>query len=130
MCKETTLRPHHILCISHFIGNGYDERFVLNMTEIVTALSNDNPHVALVVGADAICSACPHNTQGGCDQQEKVVRYDTACLSLLGLHEGDTLPWQQLHRLAKDHILDAGRLVKVCGDCGWYALCEKTRNGR
>ncbi len=130
MCKPLTLRPHHVLCIAHFIGNGYDERFVLNMTKIIAALNNDNPHITLAVGADAICSACPHNSQGLCDEQEKVVRYDTACLSLLGLDKQDTLPWQQLRHLAGERILDAGRLVDVCGDCGWYALCERIRNDR
>ncbi len=123
MCKPLTLRPHHVLCISHFIGSGYNEHFVRNMTEVISILNNDNPDVTLVVGADAICCACPHAIQMGCDQQEKVVRYDTACLTLCGLREGDTLQWQQLCRLARNRILDTGRLAEVCGDCGWYALC-------
>lgn len=129
MCKNVVLlRPHHLLCIAHFVGNGYDDRFIANMTKVISTLDKDNPLVRLVVGEDSICRACPHNIDGICEQDHKVRRYDASSLSLCGLHEDDELPWYHLLRLAEDRILDAGQLCMVCGDCGWYSLCEEIRS--
>lgn len=119
-----TLRPHHILCIAHFVGRGYDAPFTANMTRVIDYLHKENPPVKLVLGADIICSACPHNHAGICTHTKKVALYDTRCLSLCGLSADDTLDWRQLQDTARRSILDAGLLCRVCDGCGWFELCQ------
>lgn len=125
MSKEIPLRPHHLLCLSFFKGKGYSDQFVENMTKVLSTLKESDAIVKLTKGEDVICSACPNNNNGICTTQDKVDRYDSTTLSLCGLKIGETLPYNQLSKIAIEKIIDGGAREKVCGDCMWTDLCHK-----
>ncbi|MBR1763770.1 MAG: DUF1284 domain-containing protein [Ruminococcus sp.] len=117
------LRPHHALCLQFFVGRGYSEGFVKNMTERKQFLECADPEVELVCGCDVICWGCPHGLSGSCESAEKVAAYDREVLRLIGLPEGGSLRYSRLCALARENIIRAGRLREVCGSCQWAELC-------
>lgn len=125
--KSVPLRPHHLLCTEFFEGYGYSDEFSANMSETIARLNGTDPKVTLTAGTDIICRKCPHNKEGACDSQEKVCRYDLAVPELLGVREGDTALWSELKKAAREKIISAGKLSRVCGDCQWFYICGKPR---
>ena len=121
-CK---LRPHHGLCIAFFEGKGYSPDFVENMTRVIAALDADDPEITLTDRADVICAACPNDHGGVCESADKVARYDSAVLRLIGRKRGDTLHYSEFRALVDACILSPGKLGEVCLDCQWYGICGK-----
>ena len=121
-----TLRPHHLLCIPHFTGQGYDAAFTANMT-VVTGLLNAHPEtpVTLTAQCDDLCAACPHSSGGVCASQEKVSAFDRAVRSACGFSEGQTCSWQALSDTVRSRIFQAGTFPEICASCDWYALCRR-----
>lgn len=118
------LRPHHLLCIGYFRGNGYSPAFVENMQRVIARLEKEDPAVTLVCGGDVLCASCPHDAFGRCDSADKVDRYDAAVLRLCGLREGDRARWSYLRRLVVERILRPDLRPSVCGGCQWETLCR------
>lgn len=118
------LRPHHGLCIQHFVGKGYSETFIQEMAKVIAQLNQDEQvQVKLTSSADVICKACPHNDNGVCRSGQKVIDYDKHCLSLCELNEGDVLYWKDYKDLIYKKII-CGNLSPVCVDCGWFDICN------
>lgn len=120
------LRPHHGLCIGQFIGKGYNETFVQNMSKMVSYLeSHEEETIRLVCHTDIICGSCPHNEDGKCRSGQKVLNYDKACLTLCGLQDNQELSYQTYKRLVRENIYRTGKLKEVCSNCSWISLCLK-----
>ncbi len=117
------LRPHHGLCIAHFVGKGYDDAFVENMTDVIRRLNEPDAAVRLTSSPDVICARCPNNQGGACRSGQKVALYDAKALALCGLAEGQTLPWAAYARAVWENILSQGRLITVCDGCCWLDIC-------
>lgn len=113
--------------MAYFVGHGYSDGFTAHMGALLAALKPESP-VRLVVGADAVCGACPNNTGGLCDKPELVASYDRAVLDLCGLGEGDELSFGQFTALVEERILSQGRRASICGDCQWNDLCASQRS--
>ncbi|GKX64988.1 DUF1284 domain-containing protein [Inconstantimicrobium mannanitabidum] len=119
------LRPHHGLCIQHFIGKGYSKDFVENMRKTINLLeSNENSKITLTVGVDKICSFCPNNQENTCLSGQKPESYDNQCLKLCNLKTGDILYWKDFKKKVQDNILKVNKLNEVCVDCEWLSICE------
>lgn len=123
-----SIRPHHGLCLSFFQGKGYSGAFVENMAGVKAELE-ENPLICLARGADDICAACPNNTAGCCESEEKVRRYDREVLRRCGLSVGDILPYRTFEARVRRGILLPGQREEICGDCQWTALCHFKREG-
>lgn len=120
------MRPHHGICIGFFEGKGYSDEFVKNMTGIIQYLEEHQDDLFYLESKmDRICFACPNNVEQICTTAEKVARYDRLCLELCGLKDGSHLSWREYRNLVVEKILKANKLQAVCGDCGWYSICEK-----
>lgn len=123
------LRPHHGLCIHHFIGKGYSDTFISNMKNIINTLEdNSNSKITLASGVDDICSSCPNNKNNGCLSGQKPDYYDMACLELCGLNFGDTLYWRDFKKKIQTSILKPNKLKEVCINCEWLSICENLSN--
>ena len=119
-----TLRPHHGLCIRHFVGNGYSEAFIENMTDLISRLKEDTP-IRLVMTRDNICCACPNWRGERCVSQEAVMRYDKAVLDTLGYPtDGCSLTYGEFQNQIEENIVQEGRFASICGDCQWSELCH------
>lgn len=125
MSEILPLRPHHALCIRFFEGKGYSEAFVRHMTAVIGELQSEDPEVTLTGGCDRICEACPKNTGGACETEEKVKAIDDRALSFLGCRVGGSVRWSELYETANETIVRRGRLREVCGGCQWLTICEK-----
>lgn len=122
------LRPHHGLCLLHFVGKGYSDAFTAHMTDTLATLC-ENPQipVRLRSGADHLCAVCPHRRETVCESA-KPARYDAAVLHYSGLQTGQTLFWK--HFRAKMEWLSKWHLQEICGDCRWYPLCAELEKAR
>jgi len=121
-----SLRPHHGLCIQHFIGEGYSGEFISNMKNVIARLSL-NEEIRLVSGTDDICVSCPHNNKGQCVSGQKVADYDQSCLNLCSFEIGDCMPWEQFKSRVRSEILDKSLLSKICNDCKWIYICTSIK---
>ncbi len=117
------LRAHHLLCIHGFRGQGYSPLFVANMARLVDRLcANPRTQINLVSGADDVCSACPHMSDGVCWRpDQKVDDLDLSVRTKLGLDDGFTGSWSSILDTIRDRI-DPLRLEDVCGGCRWLDL--------
>jgi len=118
------LRAHHALCIAFFEGKGYDDNFIENMRKVIVSLAQ-NPDVTIVAHGDIVCVACPNNSNGICDCNEKVDRYDKMVLRLCDLRCNTILQWETYKNLVKEKVIKTGKLGAVCGDCEWANICLK-----
>lgn len=126
-----TLRPHHLLCIPHFTGHGYDAAFTAHMTA-VTELLAAKPHtqITLTCGCDDLCKACPHNHGGHCDSQEKVTALDSAVLAACPFPAEQPHDWAALSDAVRRRILQTDAFPQICSSCKWFALCSKINQSK
>lgn len=119
------LRPHHALCLRHFVGKGYSQEFVQNMTALHERLNGGNRQmVQIIMHRDSVCVACPHDVDFACESEEKVQRLDRAVADACGLRSGQWISWQELCQLIDDRVMPGGRMPDVCEICEWYSLCR------
>lgn len=125
------LRPHHLLCIAHFVGEGYSDAFSENMDRLTKQLAaKPARQIQLCSAADAVCSCCPNRIGESCSSADKVSRYDSACLCALSLREGDCLPWGTLAEQVEKLIIRPNQREKICGDCQWNSLCRQVSSDK
>ncbi len=117
------LRPHHGMCIHYFIGKGYSEDFIDNMSKTIKILKS-NVDIQLTSDVDVICSCCPNNNRNICESNKKVLNYDQNILTECGLKNGQILNSKDFLNLVFDKIISQNKLNKVCKDCEWLKICE------
>ena len=116
------LRPHHLLCLPNFIGEGYDDAFTANMAEQKRRFA-ETARFTLADGADDVCAACPNARGWFCAFQNKVRRYDRAVCGILGVVPNCRYDASALEKRVREEIFEKHRLREICGDCEWYPLC-------
>lgn len=126
MSEIILIRPHHGLCSQFFAGNGYSDEFVENMTNVLDKLNSQNLKVRFVEHCDDICSCCPKNTGGMCENEEDVMQHDSECTEEYGYKIGDEILWNDLREKVVSKIKAENKLPSVCGGCRWRSICENT----
>lgn len=124
MSEKYFIRPHHALCSQFFVGNGYSDEFVENMTNILNKLNEQNLTVKIIEHCDDICSCCPKNTGGVCENEENVIQHDSKCLEEYGYKIGDEIRWKDLREKVISKIKAENKLPSVCRDCSWGSICK------
>lgn len=113
------LRPHHLLCLQTFVGRGYSEEFVSQMTSVKKQLTADpSTPIRLVTGADDLCAHCPNCADGHCTS-DKPEQFDRNVLQKLGT---DTTP---VHGIPASLTLTGALLEECCPGCEWMSLCRE-----
>lgn len=118
------LRPHHSLCMNFFVGKGYNQEFIFQMTKIIHFLEQKNPIVTLTENGDIICENCPNYIHNFCISHKKVNLIDKNCLAKYHLNFGDKISYQELKNLAQSEIIQQKKIKTICQDCQWLALCQ------
>ena len=119
------LRPHHLLCATFFVGEGYDETFVENMERIVSLLTTPGDlEIQLTLECDDICERCPHQADGRCVFGTSVGRKDRSAALFLGLEDDTALPAAALMQRVRERLVGLGGLEDVCGECEWMGICN------
>jgi len=120
------LRPHHALCLRHYVGKGYTDDFIANMTEIHTRLnSGEREMVQIIMHRDSLCAPCPHQLDAACEREAWVQELDRSIAKACSLRSGQWLPWKDLCAIMDEHIFDTEKWRELCGDCPWHALCTE-----
>ncbi|MDD3832193.1 MAG: DUF1284 domain-containing protein [Clostridia bacterium] len=119
---DIKLRPHHLLCISFFEGEGYSEQFVSNMQSVIDKL-REHKLFRLTLGKDCICACCPLYTSE-CADIDKVTTYDNIVMRLLRLSADTIYNYDDIVIKVKENILDKGLTVDICGDCQYAYICH------
>lgn len=121
------LRPHHILCIENFKGEGYDNRFIKNMYSIIYDLkSKDNEKIKIVFGKDSICEKCPNKTISNlCLTQEKVQDIDNKMIKIFNLKQ-KVYKYNELLCYIKNNMT-LEKFNYICNECEWRkkGICSK-----
>ena len=122
--EKIRLRPHHLLCLQKFVGEGYDGVFTKNLAKIVEFLSsNPETEITLIEGCDEVCASCPDKFEGVCTDGEKVIKLDSGVLDTCKLNYGISDSWKNLSGIAKE-IFKTDNFDKICGSCQWFNLCK------
>jgi len=138
------LRPHHLLCLQNFRGNGYSPAFIGKMTEIsgllgfssasskFSGISSEKPDsgvkkplsdlccILLTEGSDDLCEYCPNCTEGQCSSKKPAL-YDQLVLQASG-YKYDQLLTEGLET-AGFPLMSPELLEACCPDCQWFSLC-------
>ena len=119
------VRAHTALCMQGFVGRGYSDAFVAQMTQVLEQLKQ-GAHLELTTSPDSICGGCPNGTTGGCRLHERaneshIVQQDRAVLEKLQLPVHAHILWTDLVQRIRETITSAD-LDTLCGDCPWLPM--------
>lgn len=121
------IRGHHLLCLLHFEGKGYNDEFVNNMFRVLYSLEN-GVEFSLIIGIDDICRCCPHNELEKCGLDDDSIRArDEKVIGILELKEREMYTF----KMVKEKIYSKITLEKffdICDSCQWFYLCLSKNN--
>ena len=124
------LRPHHLLCVQKYTGNGYDARFTAYMNALVERLKSEPDAVlTLTEGEDDLCAVCPNRVDGICVSSEKVTRMDRGVLNACKFSYGQPGSFSAFRERAKAAVFGTDQFESICLDCEWFPLCKRTDKG-
>ena len=121
------LRGHHLICLNFFTGEGYDEAFIKNLSDIINKAKIEG--VKTCSGPDDVCIKCPHLKNNECrydeNADEEIKKMDEMALSLLKTAPDTTVSWQEIN--GKIPEIFAEWYQSFCLDCDWKKVCGKNR---
>ena len=123
------LRPHHLLCMLTFIGEGYSPAFVANFEAVLHRILATKEPVHIVEGPDDICAplladpAC-HCRNASVQNRDHLAAEALTALLKTSIQPGQTLdvspPTLDLLRKA----FATGTIRTACKGCQWHSLCD------
>jgi uncharacterized protein len=123
------IRPHHLLCVLTFAGNGYSPEFVANFQRIANLIASGSHTLEIVFGPDDICSTiladpeCHCRNAGVLDRDRLAVEALTTLLpSPIEEHSRLQLDPDTLNQLRT--AFKTGSIRKACHGCQWSPLCD------
>ena len=129
------IRPHHILCMRAYSGNGYSEEFKIKIEGIIKEIQAYNEflqvdnlkeeikEVELVFYTDSICEKCPNKLgENLCSSQEKVNLLDFKVINHFNLKEG-IYNYKDLEDLVYGSITEC-IFDDICKECEWYGIAN------
>ena len=126
--EKIYLRPHHLLCTQTFLGKGYSEEFVKNMTRITNILRTEkSQEIELTFSCDSLCAFCPNRLKSGsgyfCTDDSKVLSYDQNVIQTFHLKEKTYIYADLIQKI--NSSMTPALLTHICGDCSWKYICKK-----
>lgn len=120
------LRGHHIFCLLGYRGMGYSAEYTENMTKIHDVLrKRPDTLIQITKGPDYLCAKFPKGQPYHCKDKGIYVR-DAEILRKLALKVSDVLPWREVERRIRLHVVPDD-IVVVCETCSWrsYGFCQE-----
>lgn len=127
------LRPHHLLCMLTYVGNGYSPEFTANFTAIArrlaAGLDSGQEFITLVAGPDDICAPLLCSTDAHCTLARVETRDRQAAEALTKLLGEPIEPGARM-QLTPHHLASlraafaAGTIRRACEGCQWKPLCD------
>lgn len=130
-----TLRPHHLLCILTYIGEGYSREFTQNMTHIIERINQGERDIRITEAPDDICAPRIDAMRKGQDPdchcfKARMAKRDRAAAEQLGPILGQTIKEGAMIHLSCDkiaemrHAFRQGEIRSACKACEWFDLCS------
>ncbi|MDR1288986.1 MAG: DUF1284 domain-containing protein [Holosporales bacterium] len=125
MKNRIYLRPHHLICLMSFRGEGYDGVFISKTGKIVEFLKNipDEKLICVEIGGDDICRFCPNRKGELCKDEARISLLDSSFSKILGIQRGSIYCWSEVRQLVIDK-LSARDFEKICHECQWFQICR------
>lgn len=120
------LRGHHIFCLLGYRGMGYSKEYAENMTKVHSELrQRPDTLIQVMKGPDCLCAEFPDDQPYHCEDKG-IYERDAVILKQLGLKFGDVLPWREVERRIRLHVVPSD-IETVCETCSWrsYGYCEQ-----
>lgn len=122
------LRPHHLLCLQTYVGEGYNAAFVAGYDRIVARIAAGT-EILIVEGPDDLCAPLLGDAAAHC-YRPSVTERDRLAGRDVGLVLGrEVAPGIRLQLSAPDWrrlraaFLD-GATRAACSGCRWSGLCS------
>jgi hypothetical protein len=121
------LRPHHLLCLVAFQGEGYSPKFIAQALGLQRALLAADTVVELVEGPDDLCDGCPEMKKEcvSISGDAGVGGLDRAASDLLGIAPGRRRASELLQSLKETFSPERG--YKICAGCSWLPRMDCPR---
>ena len=120
------LRPHHLLCLLTYVGEGYGDVFTRNYDAIARRLSAGEP-IMIVDGPDDVCAPLLADPDAHC-RRPGVIGRDADALhdvaGILGAEVGDVLSLDEATLQDMRAAFASGRIRHACVGCEWEVLCS------
>lgn len=121
------VRPHHLLCVLTYAGNGYSAAFTSNFDGIAARLARGE-EVLIVEGPDDICAplrddAGAHCWRDGVRERDRLAARDLGNLLLSPIRAESRLTLTPASLRDMRGAFAAGRSRAACLGCEWSDLC-------
>ena len=123
------LRPHHLLCLLTYSGEGYNSAFVANFDSIAKRIGRGED-IRVVRGPDDICAVLLDESDCHCldksvRERDRLAAADIEAASgqvvdTSGTFVLDAATLEKLHR-----AFSRGSIRKACRSCEWEGLCTR-----
>jgi len=129
------LRPHHLLCMLTYVGEGYSTAFKANFNGIIKKMKS-GAIIQIVTGPDDICKPRLSDDSQNChcanafiDERDKLAKKEIT-RHLFG-DSADFFEFQEFEFLMDQNVLDklregflSGSIRSACELCQWQTLCD------
>ncbi len=123
------LRPHHLLCMLTFVGEGYSPAFVVNYRRLAGRLSAGET-IEIVSGPDDICAPLLADEAAHCFGVSVAGRDAAALADIAGLlgrevEIGTAIASDPALFEKMRQAFSAGVTRRACTGCEWSSLCDR-----
>jgi len=127
------LRPHHLLCILTYIGEGYSKVFTENFTNIIESINAGEKDILITKGADDICTPRLNDPED-CHHchEDRMIKRDAKALGDISKILNRKKPaYGEILTLDHDLIKKLRQSFKkneirsACSQCQWHDLCSE-----
>lgn len=126
------LRPHHLLCILTYIGEGYSKSFTENFDNIVANINAGKiTKIEIVDGPDDVCAPrlCDKTDNCHC-LDSSISERDKDALKDIGLQTGTTIEITPTFWMGLRQDFIKNKIRSACEECEWAGLCNSiSENG-
>ena len=124
------LRPHHLLCMLTFVGEGYSQAFTDNFQAVLQKIVAGKELIQIVTGPDDICaplhaSSTAHCLNRGIETRDRHAAQALSVTLSTPIESGAILSLQPSTLDLLRSAFASGAIRSACTDCQWKPLCDR-----
>ncbi|MEG9884023.1 MAG: DUF1284 domain-containing protein [Hyphomicrobiales bacterium] len=123
------LRPHHLLCLLTYSGEGYNSAFVANFDSIAERIGQGED-IHVVCGPDDICAVLLDEPDCHCleeraRERDRLAAVDIEAASGQAVDTGGAFVLDVAALGSLRRAFSRGAIRKACRGCEWEGLCTR-----
>lgn len=130
------LRPHHLVCLPHYVGKMYTQQASLCLEELIGRINRGENRALIVSGQDDLCNGCGGNEGKAC-HGEQTEKMDLAAQDVLRVilpntnwAVGSVCSFDEVAVLAILSASERGLFDRVCKPCRAASFCRNVVHNR